>query len=314
MRFFDYLPRLFAPAGESDAGGPAVIDGGLPHEHDNDETDDTRDEPEQTPEQKRIAELEAQVANERTEKERARRDADYWANRGRGATDEEEELGARVGDDDELSPEAKEAAALREKLTPEQMLEMLTTDGPKALAKLGFVTAEQLHREVRAAEERGVRRVGAERADERYERLLSEEFPDIIQDSNRVAAGKAPVSRLFTRSGEIYREAVELDPQLKGSKSLLLTAARQAAAELGIKRGTREGPRQAEEPRGERTERPSRRDRVDAQRPPVDRSDGNDEERGPNEDQLHVAKMLRVSPKELSAHVGGGRPGRRGGR
>jgi hypothetical protein len=189
---------------------------------------------------------------------------------------------------------------------------MLTRDGlGPTLKALGYVTAEQMQREIHEAEIRGERKMGNLTADQRYENMLAEEFPDIISDSNLVAAGKAPKTELFRRAGEHYREAIALDPQLKGSKSALLTATRLAAAELGIKKGTRSTTAPAPGPRQTQTEgyRPSRRDRVAAQSVP-DSVDDNDEEQGPTSDQLHVAKMLGVSAKEVTKHRGGPANGR----
>ncbi len=180
--------------------------------------------------------------------------------------------------------ELKEVATPEEIETGEQLLDDLSKDGLKALQKRGFVKLADVQKLI---DETVERTTGEGRAEGQFQSIMADEFPEMAADLALFEAGKAPKTELFVMAAEIYRDAIALDPELKGSKSALIMAARQAAATLEA-----QGKRKADD----RTERQAnRRQRIEAQRP--DRSQTADDDGAPelNAKQKQMAKDLGIS-------------------
>ncbi len=114
---------------------------------------------------------------------------------------------------------------------------------------------------------------------------MASEFPEMAADLARFDKGQKPESELFVRAAEIYRDAIALDPDLKGAKSALIMATRQAAAQLQI-----EGKRKVDT---EADRQANRRQRIDQQKP--DRS---------NKSDAQEDAQLSSKQKQMAADLG----------
>lgn len=118
--------------------------------------------------------------------------------------------------------------------SPEQLLDGIATRGLEELTdgEDGLVTKAQLRQLLAETQQRAEDRIAEVRNDAGYDAQLATEFPEIKADFDRVAAGKPAETPVYIRTAEIYRAAIIDDPRLKGSKSMLLLAARAAKAQL----------------------------------------------------------------------------------
>lgn len=293
-------------------GDTTLVDPGAPHEVGHEEPEETPVVTE-TAEQKELKELRAETDRLRRRAEESEEDARYWAGKSK-------QPAAEPVVERRAAPEP--AAILDEK--PEVLLDDLNREGLQALKKRGFIDQATFQEAIDNLSEDIDNRISAARSDAEFGGRIAAEFPEIAADSKRVSEGERPQTELFKRAGAIYRAAVAEDPALKGSKGLLLIAARQAKAELS-KEG--KGGKAAaadddadEQPRGRREpvepRQSARRDRIDRQRP--DRTVDNEESRGGKEhytdQQLAVMKNLGVKPDAFNKHRDAGGGARRNGR
>lgn len=292
MKWFLPFP-LRAPAGDDDGGGEsetALLDPGAPHELDH---DDPPADPKakDDPPAKSVADLEAEVAAERGKRERAEEDAQFWAKRASGRREPESE---RVA---EPRPTVQPPAANAD--NAEDFLTDMTTKGASALKDRGFITKVDMEEAITRTREETRREILSTRNDAEFGLQLEREFPEILADSKRIDQGLAPQTELFKRAGEIYRESLRMDPQLEGSRSALVMAARQAKAELAAgDRGRGDEP-----PRASRQQ--ERRERVERQMAPKGRSErGREADDTPtlNEETKTVMKHLGVTEEEFDNH------------
>lgn len=175
--------------------------------------------------------------------------------------------------------------------TGEKFLDDVSKEGLKALRKRGFVTMAEVQKLIDQTVDRTV---GETRTESQFQSTMKDEFPEMSADLARVEAGKKPESELFVLAAEIYRDAIALDPDLKGSKSALLISTRQAAAQLALQ-GKRKTDDKAEKDK-------TRRDRIEAQKPGDRSSKGEEEEEtGLTSSQKKMAAELGVSEEKFLA-------------
>lgn len=188
------------------------------------------------------------------------------------------------------APVVKEKLTEEEIETGEQLLDDLSKEGLAALKKRGFVHRDELKQYVDESIERAQ---GDGRTENNYQAIMSSEFPEILEDLDRIAKGLKPQSEIFMRTAGIYQDAYTLDPELKGSKSALIMASRQAAAQLSM-----EGKREIQ---SEADRQADRRKRIDNQRPDRSRK-GSDatEETGLTAKQKEAAALLGVSEADFT--------------
>lgn len=184
-----------------------------------------------------------------------------------------------------VEPPEKKSATAEDLETGEQLLDDISKDGLKALKKRGYVTLSDVQKLVNESIERAV---GENRSEGQFQNVMEDEFPDMAADLKRVNAGKKPETELFILSAEIYNDAIALDPDLKGSKSALIMATRQAAAQLQL-----DGKRKVDD---KATREASRRERIDRQKPDRASSGSDvDETPGLNAKQKQMAADLGIS-------------------
>lgn len=240
---------------------------------------------------RRFEALEKTIKDQAAELKAARDDARFWAGRNSAPS-------ATADPDDEVQHEEDDTSDISEK--PEQFLDDVSKDGLNALKKRGFVTQADVDRQIREAEQRTEARVTARLNDSGFDAKLAVEFPELVEDSKLVKAGKAPTSELYKRTGEIYRASIEEDPQLKGSKSALLIAARQAKAEIKAEKsakGRESDPIDAHQPRPGATARRERIERLASV--PSKNEDRDDEEPGISSEAREVMSKLGVTEAQF---------------
>lgn len=299
-------------------GDTTLVDPGAPHE-----VGDREEEPApaaaETPEQKELKALREENQRLSRRAEESEEDARYWAGKSK-------QPAAAAEPEPERRAAPEPAAILDEK--PEVLLDDLNREGLQALRKRGFIDQATFQTAIDNLSEDIDNRIQAARSDAEFGGRIAAEFPEIAEDSKRVSQGERPQTELFKRAGAIYRAAVAEDPALKGSKGLLLIAARQAKAELSKEGKGGRGAAAAdddEQPRGGRgssrqdpaePRQSARRDRIDRQRP--DRGVDDEEGRGGKEhfsdQQLAVMKNLGVKPDAFNKHRDAGGGSRRNGR
>lgn len=296
-------------AAEPDAGGgggTAVIDPGVPFEHGNEPEKPAEKKADEPATKAELEDLRKELEAERRRANENADDAKFWANRAqRGerkpAADEEEEPARK----------APRRAAAEEK--PEKLLDEMTVDGLEALKKRGVITADELEARLKKITTDTKSEIAATRKDAEFGIKISKEFPEIAEDSERIAKGERPKTELFKRAGEIYRAAVAEDPDLQGSQSLLLMAARQAKAELAAKG---DGDEDEVVPDARTEKQRSRRERIEAQTPPRSTrrtSRETDDTPEVSSEARDVMKHLKVDEDTYVKHAAGaGAGGRRG--
>lgn len=286
----------------STAAAP-IVDAGAPYEHGTEPAQGTPTTPQKSDADKRLDALEADLKSERALRKEAEDNAKYWAEHGRQApvVEEPEADDEPIEDDPAGNDEA--------------LLDDIAKQGRDALKKRGFVTAAEVKRLVREAEQRAMGAVEQRDAEGAFERQLASEFPELVEDSRRQMKGEQPKTELWARTREIYREAVALDPALKTSKSALIIAARQAKAELGKAKPAAKGAAAGEDDDAEPT--PSRgarrRARIQTQAPEPRRAaaGAGDDDDGPvvTDEARQVMKHLGVKEAEYVQRANGGRRG-----
>lgn len=198
---------------------------------------------------------------------------------------------------------------------PEDVIDDINKRGLAALKDRGYLTKEDLAEALEVESQKTEERINDARSEAEFSGRLSSEFPEMMEDSARAAKGLAPKSELFVKAGEIYRNYVDLDPSLKGSRGLLLIAARQAKAEIdGKGKGGKGGKggdvddsdlppsqrRKAAADVGDRQEQ--RRAKIERQTPSRSKDDDEDTRGGDDEmsaEAREIGKRLKVSPEQF---------------
>lgn len=248
------------------------------------------------------SDFEEKLTRANREADEARRDADRWASMARRTPERAEPR--------EEPASRKREAASEEK--PDKFLDDLSTDGIKALHKRGMITAEQLEEALEGVVENVHKAMEEKNEAQAFDQKLSSQFPELWADNEKMNAWKAagergpkPVtSELFRKTGEIFLEQVReagIDPESKEARGLLMTAARFAKRDLGLK----------QEPTNERADRErDRRERIDGQSRPAGRA-GDDFETGGGKQitgvQRSIMKSLGVSPETFQKFSGAGK-------
>jgi hypothetical protein len=179
-----------------------------------------------TPEQTRIAELEASLREQREA-------AQFWANRARGGQP------APVDDaaiDDEPAEPVLEVANPPAGESTDDFLTDLNAAGLEALKKRGVITGEQLAVALQNLETRIRGEYAMDVQARQFDSRLSAEFPELIEANARVDAGQPANSPLFEKTAANYRALMQDAPGVKhnsaAGRSLMLAAARMAKTQL----------------------------------------------------------------------------------
>lgn len=217
-------------AAEAPNGSPK-IDPGAPYEHGTEapEKPVTKAEPSDT--EKRLTALEKQLETTKADLAEARNSERYWADRARGARVEEDPI-----PDDEPEPNpSRPAITVDDK--PEKLLDDLSVSGLKALRDRGIITAEEFDAKLDKLETSLLKRVDQKLETAQRHNVIDTElakFPDLIEDSKRVAQGLPAKTELYKRASNNLREMIADDAALKNSPGALLTAVRMAKKELDL--------------------------------------------------------------------------------
>ncbi len=236
----------------------------------------------ETAEQIELRELKAENARLKQRGDDAEDDAKEWARIAR----------TRPAAAEPVVVEKTREATEEEVETGEKFLDDVSKDGLAALRKRGFVRMDEVKQLIEESIERAQ---GDGRTENQFQAIMQDEFPEMAEDLARLDKGLKPQHPIFIKASEIYRDAIGLDPDLKGSKSALIMATRQAAAQLSLEGKytiQNEADRQA-----------TRRSRIDAQRP--DRSTKSDatEETGLTDKQRQFAKDMGISEEKYLKQV-----------
>lgn len=250
---------LFEEAGEGTGGGTGVVT--------------------ETAEQKELRETREENTRLRTERDSANSDAKQWSERALRATRTPEPV--EPAEPKDVSQEDLE--------TGEQLLDDVSKDGLKALRKRGFVTMKEVQALVAESIERAQ---GDGRTEGQFQDAMQREFPEMAEDLARVEAGKKPENEIFILAADIYNEARKLDPALTGSKSALLMATRQAAAQLAL-----QGKRKVDT---EVDRQATRRGRIEAQTPARGNKSDDDEPAALTAKQKQMAADMGISEKKFT--------------
>ena len=321
-----FFPRavLMDEAGEGAGSGSTAglidpqnirVELGIPHE-----VDDSEPKPAAPPAKKepasddnpRLKQIEADLEATRRQLADERASNRYWAEQAR--------LARERGDDEEehLSGAGRPVADAEVQETPEQFLDDVGKRGMKAIRERGFLTKAEAQQMVEEGVARANQNLQAARTDAAFDTQLAQEFPEIAADGIRVRNGEQPQSEIYKRAAPIFRQMVKMDPQLANSKSALIVAARQAAAEIKAE-GKKVTPASgADDDLGHDDSRQARRrERIDRQR--SDRSErGGEEGDGTptlSADQRTILRNLKVSEEDFIKNsdrsaAAGGRRGR----
>lgn len=251
---------LFDEAGEGAGGGAAVVT--------------------ETPGQKELREVREENARLKTANTELSQSERQWSERALRATRTAEHA----------EPAEPKAAATEEDIeTGEQLLDDVSKDGLKALRKRGFVTMKEVQALVAESIERAQ---GDGRTEGQFQDAMQREFPEMAEDLARVEAGKKPENEIFILAADIYNEARKLDPALTGSKSALLMATRQAAAQLAL-----QGKRKVDT---EADRQATRRGRIEAQTPSRGTKSDDDEPTALTAKQKQMAADMGISEKKFT--------------
>jgi hypothetical protein len=223
----------------TDGGGAATapkVDPGAPYVVGEDEPAKPAKAAEPSETEKRISALEKDLASTKANLEEAKRSEQFWADKARGANQPQPEP-----EEEEAEPVPTRRAAAEEK--PEALLNDLSIEGAQALWKRGVITEEQLFEHMKGVEARVLKAVDKKfEQNQRYSAVDSElaKYPDLIDDSKRVAAGQPAKTELYQRAAINLRQMIADDPALKNSPGALLTAVRMADKELKLEAKAKE--------------------------------------------------------------------------
>ncbi|HLG99840.1 MAG TPA: hypothetical protein VKX49_26255 [Bryobacteraceae bacterium] len=277
-------------AGETE--GSTRIDPGAPHFHSTDPEPKPEPKAEKSDIEKRLDALEAENKTLRARTEELSQSERYWAEQARGRNV------APLPDDDDDTDEGTQPSA-RPLVTddkPEKLLDDLSAEGLKALAKRGVITADQLEAALEAQERKFNQRLSEAQDGVAFDQKLGKEFPDLVD----------PKSDLFKRAQVHFRQMVEVDPAAKKSRSALWAAASMAKKEIEME--------SAADKKNERQDRETRRrDRIDAQRGERDTGGGRDDDTPTlTNTQREIISRLGITEEQFSryAEQGTGRNGR----
>jgi hypothetical protein len=230
------------PAGGG--GGAAAAekpDMGAPYDPDGDPPKPEAAKPALTAEQKELADARKELADAKAQLKEAQVSERYWAQRAKNGNAPEPEP-----DEDEPEDPERQAAGSRRQAAadtdekPEQLLDDLSVSGLKALLKRGVITQAQFEEQLEGLEERINKRVDARLQQQDSWRAIDTElgtnYPDVWQDSKRVARGEKPQTEMYRRSAINLQQMVADDPKLKNSPAALLAAVRMAKKELDLEK------------------------------------------------------------------------------
>lgn len=263
-------------------------DAGAPFVH-HDDPAPSPPKPEKSESDKQIEVLQNDNKALRTRLDEETRNSQAWSERALRANRQPE---PEAESDD---PPPIEDDPARPEVKPEQFLDDIAKEGMAALKKHGFMTDADVRKLVKETEERTAARVAAQFTDQSFDAKLGAEFPELVADAKAVANGQQPKSEIYKRAGEIYRDAIAEDPQLRGSKSALLIAARQAKAELAGKKAVPNGNGRL--PAHDEPERVSRRERIERLGTGADPAPGSEGDDAPSltDEQRQFAKGMGIS-------------------
>lgn len=256
---FLYGPRLdrageSAPSGAVDTNIPISVDDLIPPE-----PAKGGKAPEKSEVEKRLEALESENKRLSTRISESENDARYWQQRARGGANED-----RQPEPEEPEPAAEPDPV--EEIPPEQFLEVLSKEGIKGLRRFGFMTQREVDAKVAEVARDGDRKLAAAAQSVAIDNRLAREFPELLEDNQRVHRGEKPQTELFNRTSTIFRELVADDPTLKNSPGAMLMAARQAKGQLDAEKKAKEGQQD-----GNGNRQRDRRERIDTQRGERDR-------------------------------------------
>jgi hypothetical protein len=261
------------------------VDPGVPYEHDRDPELEVAKPAQKSAAEVALENIQAELVRERKARETAEEDARFWANRGRQQPVEREEI---------PRPEPK---AARVAPKPEKFLDDLASEGLDGARKNGLLTVEDAQAMIDKAKAEVGQTIQETRADAEFGATFAREFPEITADVQRVSNGQKASSAEYVAAARIIKELGAEYPDLKGTNSLVLMAARQARVEVAAakKQAPREAPLEDDQDR-----QSGRRRRIDAQR--GERSAASSEGDGGHADgfskeQLTVMKHLNVKPE-----------------
>lgn len=271
----------------SGGGGGIAIDPGAPHELDHEEPEPAK-KPAAEPAaiEKDLADLRGRVTAAEKAAADAKADAQYWAERARRPAE-------RTEPEPRQEPEPRRTRAADEK--PEKVLDDMTVEGVEALRKRGFITAEEMEERLAEVAAQADAKINATYSDASFDMQLNREFPEVGIESAKIAKGERATDPLFIRAGEIYRESIALDPNLKGSKSALLIACRQARSELKGKDDVQTDTPPKKKSGDDPEKRSVRRERIERQMPERGRASGDESDDTPS---------MSGMAKEMGRHLG----------
>jgi len=293
--------------GEGGGGtdGVIAVNPGAPFEHGYEVDIDTPAP--KTDIEKRLEALENDNKALRTKVTTAEDEAKFWSRRAANAPQPQTVVVER---------EAPAPAPRREEPTekPTALLDDMTARGMQGLVDRGVITSSQMIEELdkrdKNIDARMDAKINATRAEVEFGGKMSAEFPEIVAISAKISAGQTEAgekSELWQRTKAQYKEIIAQDPQLDGSQTALLQAARFAKKDLELEKKTAKPERRAAADIEDEPEpRVSRRERIERQAP--ERSSGGDgEERGGGDDgltaqQSEVAKRLGVKADDFKRH------------
>jgi hypothetical protein len=211
----------------------------------------------------RLREENVSLRRRATESEQSER---FWADKAKSGGEQPKRGPQIVEPEVELGDLAGEEQADDEAAqTPEKFLDELNEKGIdaviSALRKRGLVLDKDQVLQLSAETSRRV--VQHERGKMTIDAQISTDFPELKDDT----------SDLFQRTSKIFRQNVELDPNLRKSPAALLMAARQAKAELKFEAPPKQ-KRDYRQDGEEREEADARQRRINAQRGDLGRGGG----------------------------------------
>lgn len=261
---------LLDRAGEAVAEAPPKLDPGTPFVHDDKPTPKETPKLEKAPIDKEVERLTAELRAAKDENKRVAESERYWSEKARARQPE------AVQEVEEQPEEEEERLDPFKGEKPEKFLDDLSVKGLAAALERGVITQKQFND--------GITKLTAkleQRMDEKLDKLtrhsqkdaeLARLYPELIEDTKRVNAGKEPQSELYKRTDAILKEMIADDPSIKNNAgAAAMLAAKTAKKELEMEK-------QLEEARRGDKQR-TRRERIDATNPDRDASgtEGGDE-------------------------------------
>lgn len=187
--------------------------------------------PDKSAAEKEVERLTADLKAAKDETKRLADSEKYWSEKARARQPEPkpapDETPTR-----ELAPDPFEGEK------PESFLDDLSVNGLKAAFKRGVISKEQLDdaigRLAENLEKRIDEKIDSATRHSRTDAELARLYPELLEDAERIKKGEAPKTDLYIRTNEKYKDMLALDPSLKQSPALLMSAAASAKKELAM--------------------------------------------------------------------------------